>query len=112
MPIEEADVYTATFTFSKGEYDDEFHRLDQAIAEAAKEIPGYMGEEVWENSASGLISTVYYWSSLEALQQLIEHPKHLVAKQMQAKWINGYHIVIGRVIRSYGDGRIPHPLAS
>jgi len=111
MTMEQTDLYTATFTFAKGEYDDEFHQLDQAIAEVAKAIPGYLGEEAWENPASGLISTVYYWRSLEALQQLIDHPKHLAAKQKQAKWINGCHIVIGRVIRSYGDGRIPHPLS-
>jgi NADH:ubiquinone oxidoreductase subunit F (NADH-binding) len=36
-------MYTATFTFAPGEYDDEFHRLDQAIAEAARAIPGYLG---------------------------------------------------------------------
>ena len=112
MTMEQTDLYTATFTFAKGEYDDEFHQMDQAIAEVAKAIPGYLGEEAWENPASGLISTVYYWRSLEALQQLIDHPMHLAAKQKQAKWINGYHIVVGRVIRSYGDGRTPHPLSS
>ena len=31
-------MYSATFTFAKGEYDDEFHRLDRAIAEVAKAI--------------------------------------------------------------------------
>lgn len=112
MTMEQTDLDTATFTFAKGEYDDEFHPLDQAIAELAKAIPGYLGEEAWEKPASGLISTVYYWRSLEALQQFIEHPRHLAAKQKQAKWINGYHIVVGRVIRSYGHGRIPHPLSS
>ncbi|WP_148714466.1 antibiotic biosynthesis monooxygenase family protein [Chitinolyticbacter meiyuanensis] len=105
-------MYTATFTFAKGEYDAEFHALDQAIAEFAKAIPGYAGEEAWENAETGLISTVYYWETLEALQQLIAHPKHLIAKQQQAKWINGYQIVIGQVLRSYGDGGIPHPLAA
>lgn len=105
-------MFSATFTFAKGEYDDEFHRLDRAIAEVAKAIPGYLGEEAWENSSTGLVSTVYYWQTLEALRQLIEHPTHLAAKQKQAKWINGYHIVIAQVIRSYGDGGIAHPLAA
>lgn len=105
-------MYSATFTFAKGEYDGEFLRLDQAIAEVAKVIPGYLGEEVWENPSTGLISTVYYWETLAALQQLIEHPTHITAKQKQAKWINGYHIVIAQVIRSYGDGGIAHPLAT
>lgn len=105
-------MYTATFTFAKGDFDDEFRALDQAIAEVAKSIPGYLGEEAWENAASGLISTVYYWDTLEALQQLIHHPKHIEAKARQAKWINGYHIVVAQVVRSYGDGGILHPLGA
>jgi heme-degrading monooxygenase HmoA len=104
-------MYTATFTFAKREYDEQFHALDQQIAEIARSIPGYLGEEAWENAASGLISTVYYWTRLEALQELMQHPTHLEAKQRQAEWINGYHIVIAQVLRSYGDAGIPHPLA-
>jgi heme-degrading monooxygenase HmoA len=103
-------MYTATFTFAKGDYDEEFHVLDHAIAEVAKSIPGYLGEEAWENASTALISTVYYWETLEALQQLIQHPKHLEAKRNQAKWIKGYQIVVAQVLQSYGDGRIPHPL--
>jgi len=102
-------MYSATFTFAKGEYDEEFHRRDQAIAEIAKAIPGYLGEEAWENPATGLISTVYYWQTLEALQQLIEHPLHRAAKDLQGRWIKGYHITIAQVLRSYGDGGIAHP---
>jgi len=105
-------MYSATFTFAEGEYDDEFHQLDKVIADVAKGIPGYLGEEAWENSSAGLISTVYYWETLEALQQLVQHPAHLAAKAKQAKWINGYHIVVAEVIRSYGDGGIDHPLTA
>jgi NADH:ubiquinone oxidoreductase subunit F (NADH-binding) len=53
-------MYSSTFIFAKGQYDDEFFRLDDAIAEAAKKIPGYLGEETWENQTTGLISNVYY----------------------------------------------------
>ena len=105
-------MYSATFTFAKGEYDDEFHHLDKVIADVAKGIPGCLGEEAWENPTAGLISTVYYWETLEALQQLVEHPAHIAAKRKQARWINGYHIVVAQVIRSYGDGGIGHPLAA
>lgn len=104
-------MYTATFTFAPGEYDDEFHRLDQAIAEAARSIPGYLGEEAWENPANGLVSNVYYWQTLEALQQLMDHPVHREAKARQARWLKGYHVVVAQVLRSHGDGGIPHPLA-
>lgn len=104
-------VYTATFTFAKRQYDDEFHALDQVIARVAKSIPGYLGEESWESAATGLISNVYYWESLESLRQLIEHPDHVRAKQQQARWLDGYQIVIAQVVRTYGEGNIEHPLA-
>lgn len=46
-------MFTSTFTFAAGDYDDEFHALDQRIAEVARAIPGYRGEEAWENAATG-----------------------------------------------------------
>lgn len=104
--------YTSTFTFAKRQYDDEFHALDAAIAEAAKTIPGYLGEEAWENPSTGLISNVYYWDSMGALEALMKHPVHQQAKARQAEWLAGYHIVIAQVVGSYGDGGIPHPLRS
>ena len=47
-------MYTSTFTFAPGEYDAPFHALDGRIAEIARAIPGYLGEEAWENPATGL----------------------------------------------------------
>ncbi|HEY6135162.1 MAG TPA: antibiotic biosynthesis monooxygenase [Rubrivivax sp.] len=104
-------MYTSTFTFAKRQYDDEFHALDQVIARLAQSMPGYLGEENWENAETGLVSNVYFWETMGALQQLIEHPTHIAAKQKQARWLNGYQIVIAQVLRTYGDGGIPHPLA-
>lgn len=99
-------MYSSTFIFAKKQYDEEFYRLDQAIAEAAKEIPGYLGEEAWENPTTGLISNVYYWETLEALQSLLQHPRHLEAKAAQSNWLNGYHVVISQVIKTYGDAKL------
>ena len=104
-------MYTSTFTFAKGDYDADFFALDDRIATIARAIPGYLGEETWENTANGLISNVYYWDSMEALQQLMSHPTHREAKQAQAKWLRGYQVVIAEVVRTYGDGGIAHPLA-
>lgn len=103
-------MFTSTFTFAAGTYDDEFHALDQRIAERARAIPGYLGEETWENAATGLVSNVYYWDSMAALQQLMGDAGHGEAKQAQARWLKGYQVVIAEVVRSYGDGGIPHPL--
>ena len=51
-------------------------------------------------------------SKEEALQQLVEHPLHRAAKDLQGRWIRGYHITIAQVLRSYGDGGIAHPLGA
>ena len=104
-------MYTTTFTFAKGEFDDEFYAMDDTIAQVAKSIPGYLGEESWENPSTGLISNVYYWETMDALQALVKHPTHMAAKQRQAKWLKGYQVVIAQVISTYGDGGIAHPLA-
>ncbi len=105
-------TFTSTFTFATRQFDDEFHALDKIIADTAKSIPGYLGEETWENATAGLVSNVYYWESMEALQNLMRHPAHLDAKAKQTRWLNGYHIVIAEVTMSYGDGGIAHPLSA
>jgi heme-degrading monooxygenase HmoA len=103
-------MYSSTFIFAKKQFDEAFHRLDQEIAEMAKSIPGYLGEEAWENPNTGLVCNVYYWESLEALQQLIRHPRHLEAKQGQDTWLAGYQVIISQVIRTYGDSKLNHLL--
>jgi heme-degrading monooxygenase HmoA len=105
-------MYSATFIFDKKQFDEEFHKLDQAVAESAKQSVGYLGEEAWENPETGRISNVYYWETMEGLQELIKNPKHLEAKAAQSNWLNGYQIIISQVIRAYGDGAISHPTAS
>ncbi len=100
-------IYSSTFIFAKGGYDEAFYQLDAEIAEIAKAIPGYLGEENWENGTTGLISNIYYWDSMESLQQLVSHPKHLEAKAKQSAWLAGYQVVISQVLRTYGDGKLP-----
>jgi heme-degrading monooxygenase HmoA len=105
-------MYSSTFIFAKKQFDDEFHRLDHAIAVAAKSIPGYLGEESWENPSIGLVSNVYYWDSLESLQTLIDHPNHIEAKAAQSRWLDGYQVIVSEVVRIYGDSKLSHPAAS
>lgn len=100
-------MYTATFIFSARQFDDDFHRLDQQIAAIAKALPGYRGEEAWENPQTGLVSTVYYWDTLEDLQRLVHHPLHREAKRQQSRWLAGYRVVIAQVLETYGDSRLP-----
>lgn len=101
-----APMYSSTFIFATKQFDDRFHRLDEVIATAARSIDGYLGEESWEDSGKGLVSNVYYWQSLDALQALMRHPAHVEAKAAQAQWLNGYQVVISQVLRTYGDDRL------
>ncbi|WP_406626302.1 antibiotic biosynthesis monooxygenase family protein [Acidovorax sp. SDU_ACID1] len=104
-------MFSSTFIFAKKEFDDEFHVLDQAIACKARSIAGYLGEEAWENPATGIICNVYYWNSLEALQELVRDPTHQLAKAKQEKWLDGFRVVISEVHHEYGQkglGLLPH----
>lgn len=102
-------MYISTFTFAKGDYDADFHALDAHIAEVARAIPGYRGEESWVNPATQQLSNVYYWDSMEALEQLMHHPAHREAKAAQARWLRGYRVTIAKVLHTYGDGRFDLP---
>ncbi|MCB4811241.1 antibiotic biosynthesis monooxygenase [Methylovorus menthalis] len=105
-------MYSATFIFDKKQFNEAFYALDNAIAEAARQTSGYLGEESWENPSSGLIANTYYWKTMDGLQALMQHPKHLEAKAAQANWLNGYQVIISEVLRTYGDGKINHPTSS
>ncbi len=101
-------MYSASFIWEPGTYDDEFHRLNDAIDEVAKSLPGYLGVDAWR-SADGLRNNaIYYWDSLDTLRTFSTHPSHLEAKRKYANWYKGYHIVISEVLRSYGDSAFPH----
>ena len=105
-------MYTSTFIFATRQLDERFYRLNETIATAARAIPGYLGEEAWENTSTGLSSNVYYWESLDALQALIQHPAHREAKAAQANWLDGYQVIIAEVLRAYGDAGFAHPAAA
>jgi heme-degrading monooxygenase HmoA len=106
IPRSRLAMYSSTFIFAKGTWDEEFYRLDEQIAVVARATPGYLGEESWENTSTGLVSNIYYWDSLEALQTLMHHPAHLEAKSKQANWLCGYQVVISHVLRTYGDAKL------
>lgn len=107
-----SNMISATFIFDKKQYNHAFYALDNAIAAAAKETEGYLGEESWENAKTGRVCNVYYWQTMESLQALMQHPKHQEAKAKQANWLAGYQVYIAQVQRAYGDGSIAHPTSN
>lgn len=96
-------MYTTTFIFEAKQYDDEFHRRNDTIAEQARTIPGFLGEEEWHNEATGLHAEVYYWETREAMLELIGMPEHRDAKARHDRWIGEYRVVIGEVETVYGN---------
>jgi heme-degrading monooxygenase HmoA len=98
-------MYSASFMFEAGTYNEEFHRLDALIEAAASATPGYLGQETWKSASGERSNVVYYWSTLESLKAFSAHPKHLEAKSRYQQWYKGFHIVIAKIIKSYGTSR-------
>jgi heme-degrading monooxygenase HmoA len=101
-------MYSAAFIFEPGQYDDEFHRLNDIIDAVAKSLPGFLGVDSWQSTSGSLRNVTYFWSDLETLKAFSMHPSHQEAKRQYARWYQGYHIVVSQVLRSYGDGAIKH----
>ncbi len=101
-------MYSASFIFEPGTYDEKFHELDALIEAAANATVGYLGLEVWKSTDGLKTNAVYYWQTLESLKEFATHPKHLEAQRQYKRWYKGFHIVITQVIKSYGDGAISH----
>lgn len=101
-------MYSASFIFEPGNYDDRFHVLDALIQAAAEETDGYLGQENWNSADGKKINAIYYWASLASLKAFSTHPKHVEAKGQYLKWYKSFHIVISEILKSYGDGRLAH----
>lgn len=101
-------MYSASFIWEPGVYDAEFHRLNKAIDDVARSLPGFLGVDAWQSADASRKNAIYYWDSLDTLKVFSTHPTHLEAKRQYSKWYKGYHIVISEVLRSYGDDSFEH----
>lgn len=95
--------YSSTFIFSTHDLTGEFYRIDSEIAERARQIPGFLGEEAWHNEETGLHAEVYYWTDREALSQLVGMDTHQLAKSRNGEWLGEYRVVISEVQSVYGN---------
>jgi heme-degrading monooxygenase HmoA len=101
-------MYIAMFILEPGERDEEFHKLNGLIQEAAHATEGFLGEEQWLEREGTRVNAIYYWRTLAALQSFSRHPSHLEAKRQYQRWYGGYHVVISEVVSSYGDDAFEH----
>ena len=101
-------MFSASFIFEPGTYDDKFRELDALIQAAAEATDGYLGQENWKSADGKKVNAIYYWTSLASLKEFSSHPKHLEAKRQYLLWYKSFHIVISEIVKSYGDGRLSH----
>ncbi len=101
-------MYIAAFIYQPGEIDDEFRRLSAMIDEVAASLPGFVGAESWRSPDGRMANASYYWQDEESLMAFASASKHLDAKRQFRKWYRGYHVVISKVERAYGDGSFAH----
>jgi len=100
------EMILCQFIFKPGTYDEEFYRLDAEIEEFARALPGFVRVEAWFSKDGTQKNACYYFESMDDVQQLASYPAHREAKSKQARWYDGYQIVISEVTGSYGDGRL------
>lgn len=101
-------MYIAAFIYKPGTIDDEFHRLSAIIDSVAASLPGFVGAESWRSADGQLFNATYYWRDQDSLRAFASSPEHLDAKRQFRKWYGGYHVVVSKVERAYGDGSFQH----
>lgn len=97
-------MYLVTFRLDPGEYDAEFHELNDAIQAAAEDTDGYLGKRTWNAPESEEVLVVYYWESLEALESFGAVPVHGEAKGRWREWYDAYEVRVTEVLEAYGSG--------
>ncbi|GAA0513963.1 protein of unknown function [Halorubrum aquaticum] len=97
-------MYLVTFRLDPGEYDAEFHELNDAIQAVAEETDGYLDKRTWHDPESGAVLVVYYWESLDALESFGADSTHERAKKRWTEWYDAYEVVVTEVVDSYGSG--------
>jgi heme-degrading monooxygenase HmoA len=102
-------MISCSFIFSPGQYDEEFHALDDQIDAFASSLDGFVGVDRWVSEDGLSRNSIYYFDSMESVRELSKYPQHLKAKENYKKWYLGYQIVISEVVASYGDDHFNHP---
>lgn len=99
-------MIAAQFIFEPGEYDEEFHTLDDSIDRDAKSLPGFVGTDRWVSEDGLVINAVYYFEDMSALTKLGRFDDHRTAKREVDRWYKGYRVIVSEVTATYGN--MPH----
>ena len=91
-----------SFIFTPGEYDEEFHQLDQEIGDYAFALAGFDRVEKWQSADGKTRNVMYFFEDQESVSKLARFPQHRVAKDRFAQWYLGYRVDIFELKSSYG----------
>ena len=97
-------MYLVTFRLDPGEYDAEFHELNDRIQAAAENTAGYLGKRTWVDPESEEVLVAYYWESLDSLDSFGADSVHKRAKQRWTEWYDAYEVTVTEVLERYGSG--------
>ncbi|WP_254864162.1 antibiotic biosynthesis monooxygenase family protein [Halovivax gelatinilyticus] len=97
-------MYLVTFRLAPGEYDAEFHELNETIQAVAEGTDGYLGKRTWTDPERDEVLVVYYWESLDALDSFGADSDHRRAKLRWTEWYDAYEVTVTEVRDAYGSG--------
>ena len=99
----EPPYYAVIFTSLRTAGDDGYGAMADAMAELARQQPGYLG---MESARDGLGITVSYWTDLESIAAWKANVKHFAAQEAgRERWYSRFKTRIARVERDYGFDR-------
>lgn len=93
------------FTSTRSDGDRGYDATAEAMAELAREQPGYLGVEA---AREGIGITVSYWRDEQAARSWKLVAAHLVAQRRGREvWYSDYRVRVAHVVREYGPGHEP-----
>ena len=63
-------MISCSFILSPGDYDTEFHELDQRIDDFARSLEGFVGVDRWVSDDGKSRNSIYYFEDMDAVRQL------------------------------------------
>jgi hypothetical protein len=106
-------MFQCSFMFTRIHHDEEFQTLDDAIAEYARSLEGFVGSDTWFNADSSQVNGVYFFETMDAVRTfaaISATPRG--QREICPAGTAGYHVVISEVQATYGDGNFPHVTAT
>lgn len=98
----EPPYYAAVITVERGESDDGYSEMANAMYQLAKTQPGFLGMEWVYDAGQHAGITSSYWTSAEAIATWKQHADHLVAQCLgRQRWYRAYTVRIAHVERDY-----------